>query len=274
MSALPEGLVLDPVQRLTRDLAAASRTLSAGEARFLVDAYYTMQDQRIRSSNQIRSLVKSEEPHDVLAWFMAQAEGLEDQVKRALGAYAAAPLVGKWSLSQYGIGPVIAAGLLAHIDITKAPTVGHIWRFAGLDPTVTWKEGQKRPWNARLKVLCWKLGESFKRFSGKEACVYGTVYLARKRQEVLRNDSGAFADQAALTLAARPKHKQRAIYADGRLPNGRLDLRATRYAVKLFLAHWHHVASEVEYGTPPPKPYVIEHLGHAHFVAPPGWPIE
>jgi hypothetical protein len=37
-----------------------------------------------------------------------------------------------------GIGPVIAAGLLANIDITKAPTAGHIWRFAGLDPSSKW----------------------------------------------------------------------------------------------------------------------------------------
>ena len=37
-----------------------------------------------------------------------------------------------------GIGPVIAAGLLANIDIKQAPTVGHIWRFAGLDPTNKW----------------------------------------------------------------------------------------------------------------------------------------
>jgi hypothetical protein len=44
--------------------------------------------------------------------------------------------------------------LLARIDIVKAPTAGHIWRYAGLDPTVRWNKGEKRPWNAGLKVLC------------------------------------------------------------------------------------------------------------------------
>src|SRR5581483_161544 len=33
-----------------------------------------------------------------------------------------------------------------HIDIEKAPTAGHIWRFAGLDPTLRWlgREGAKQ----------------------------------------------------------------------------------------------------------------------------------
>lgn len=56
--------------------------------------------------------------------------------------------------SIHGIGPVISAGLLAHIDIHRAVTVGHIWRFAGLDPSVKWLKKTKRPWNAGLKVLC------------------------------------------------------------------------------------------------------------------------
>ena len=48
-----------PVQRLTRDLANAARTISDAEARFLCDAYYAMQDQRIRADGQIRSIVKN-----------------------------------------------------------------------------------------------------------------------------------------------------------------------------------------------------------------------
>jgi hypothetical protein len=57
------------------------------------------------------------------------------------------------------------------------------------------------------------------------------------------------------------------------LPPARIHRRAVRYAVKLFLAHYHHVAYEVEFGEPPPKPYVIEHLGHVDFIGPPNWPM-
>ena len=49
---------MTPIQRLTRDLANASRTMSDAEARFLVDAYYQMQDARIRSDGQIQASIK------------------------------------------------------------------------------------------------------------------------------------------------------------------------------------------------------------------------
>jgi len=63
---------------------------------------------------------------------------MENQIKRSLDKFTDHHPVGKWMKSIHGIGPVIAAGMLAHIDIEKAPTAGHIWRYAGLDPTVVW----------------------------------------------------------------------------------------------------------------------------------------
>jgi len=130
---------LEPIQKLTKDIQEGAGTLSSTGARFLVDAYYQMQENRKRSDNQVRSMIDSGEPDEILQWFADQNRGLENQVKRALDAYSGANAVGQWARSQNGIGPVIAAGLLAHIDINMAPTVGHIWSFAGLDPTVTWK---------------------------------------------------------------------------------------------------------------------------------------
>lgn len=263
---------LEPITRLTRDLAQASATLSAGEARFLVDAYYSMQEDRIRSGNQIRALSESEEPHDVLRWLSDQSETLEAQIKRSLQKYVEAHPVGEWLLSVKGIGPVIAAGLLAHIDITKAPTVGHIWRFAGLDPTSKWKKGERRPFNAKLKVVCWKAGESFVKVSGSEDAFYGQIYAQRKALEVARNDQLAFKDQAEHVLATKKIGKDTEAYkaySVGKLPPAHIHARAKRYAVKLLLAHLHDVWFRHEFGTAPPKPYVLEHMGHAHYIPPP-----
>lgn len=142
---------LDPVQRLSRDLAKAAMTLSDAEARYLVDAYYQTQDQRMRSDNQARTQQKIGEPHGVLSWLADQSTILESQVKRALDKYTEAHVMGSWMRSIHGIGPVISAGLLAHININKAPTVGHIWRYAGLDPTVTWQGRVKA--EALMKAL-------------------------------------------------------------------------------------------------------------------------
>lgn len=260
--------------RLTRDMAKAAETLGLGEVRFLVDQYYQWQRYRISCGHQARTSDEIGEPHTLVSWAMEQNRVLEGQIKRAMDRWTMTRRDGRWARSITGVGPVIAAGLLAHIDIRKAPTVGHIWRFAGLDPTVTWGKGQKRPWNADLKVLCWKLGESFVKVKGRESDVYGKVYEARKAIEAEKNAAGEYADQAAATLERTPKHAQRAVYAEGRLPDGRIHMRCQRYAVKLFLSHLHHVMYECEFGEAPPKPYVIEHGGHVHFVAPPGWPME
>jgi hypothetical protein len=258
----------------TRDLVAG---MNAQSARWLVDYYYAIQDFRIQAQGQLRAIVQEadEGTFQIGEQLLGDTSEIEKMIKKPLDVYTDDVVSAVWAKSICGIGPVLAAGLAAHIDIEKAPTVGHIWRFAGLDPTVKWGKGEKRPWNASLKVLSWKIGDSFVKVSGKDTDVYGKVYRARKEQEIRKNEAGDFADQAAAALAER-KFKvsdTRKAYEAGRLPDGRIDLRARRYAVKLFLAHYHHVAYEDHYGEPPPKPYALTHLDHAHFIAPPNWPL-
>src|SRR5215467_10071903 len=151
---------IDAIQKLSRDLRAAAKLMGVREARYFVNCYYDLQDYRIASANQQRKLLEGEEPSEFMQWLNRNLEVLENQIKAALDKWSSAQPMGVWARNITGIGPVIASGLLANIDIQKAPTVGHIWRFAGLDPTVKWAKGQKRPWNASLKRLCWLMGES------------------------------------------------------------------------------------------------------------------
>jgi Transposase IS116/IS110/IS902 family len=255
------------VARLDRDLAKASTTLTEQEARFLVDAYYLMQDGRKRGDNQVRAM--KAEPHTVIAWLTTQYDTLESQTRRSLDRYSDAHPVGRWMKSIHGIGPVIAAGMLAHIDIKKAPTAGHIWRFAGLDPTMRWNKGEKRPWNAQLKTLCWKIGQSFMKFAANEACTYGHLYRNRKTYETLRNDSGGNAERAAAILLEKRFNKSTEAYkmlSTGKLPLAQIDARARRYAVKLFISHLQCVWWFADTGALPPDPYAIAHKDHVHFV--------
>jgi len=169
---------------------------------------------------------------------------------------------------------VTAAGLLAHIDIHKAPTAGHIWSFAGLVAGQKWNKGEKRPWNADLKTLCWKIGESFKNVSGKPDAYYGQVYKKRKEFEIENNNAGHYADQAKVSLESKKWDKSTEAYKAyiaGRLPPARILLRAERYAVKLFIAHLHQVWFEHEFKKSPPNPYVIQFLGHVDFLPPPNY---
>jgi len=272
MSTVVATTDLEPLQRLTRDLANASKTLSPHEARFLVDAYYIMQKNRIAAAHQIRTLNEGEEPHSVLDWLAAQSEMLESQVKRALDKWTGGNVVGIWAKSICGIGPVIAAGLLAHIDITRCETAGHIWSFAGLNPDMQWEKGQKRPFNAALKSLCaFKLGESFVKVQANENDVYGRVFAARKKIEQEKNEQQGFAEIAEKRKDTVSKSTDAyKAYAAGKLPPAHIHARARRYAVKLFLAHYHMVAYFVHHQTLPPFPYVFSHMeGHIHFIAPP-----
>lgn len=257
------------VTRLSHDLVHAASTMSAEEARYLVDAFYISQEDRKRAHNQVRSM--EAEPHVLIAWLAKQSEILENQIKRALDEYTDAHLSSVWMKSVYGIGPVISAGLLAHIDIGRAPTVGHIYSYAGIAGSgqKPWLSKQKRPFNASLKVLCWKAGQCFMKGSNEEECVYGAIYKTRKALEVERNDGGANAETAAKILTEKKFDKKTEAYkalSAGRLPAAQVDGRARRYAVKMFLSHVHAVMYWIEYKRLPPNPYALDHLGHAHFV--------
>jgi len=122
-----------------------------------------------------------------------------------------------------------------------------------------------------LKVLCLRVGDSFVKEQNRPGAYYGRVYAERKELELERDAERAFADQAKASLGSRNiKDKAlKATYESGHLPAGRLDLRARRYAVKLFLAHYFEVAYRAHHGTEPPLPYPIQYLGHAHKIDPP-----
>ena len=97
---------LSSVERLKKDIRQAASTLSDTEARFLVDAYYQMQDDRIRADGQVRSM--ENEPHAVLscqsgalpAWIPPASGRREPSVRITLPLK---PCAGSWAraLSKY-----------------------------------------------------------------------------------------------------------------------------------------------------------------------------
>jgi hypothetical protein len=303
----PNESHFDETIRLDRDLVQASRTMGDEEARYLVDAYYMTQENRKRTENQVRSL--SGEPHVLIAWLADKNWKLESQIARALDAYTQSHMMGDWMRNIVGIGPVLTAGLLAHIymgewchfcrghdeaDHTRRcakppkwatwpedhdytpersqPTVGHIWQHAGYaaDGQKPWEEGKIRPFNATLKVLCWKVGQSFMKLSNREDCYYGQIYRERKKYEILRNDAGMMAEAAARQLPHfRKTTESYKWYEKGMLPPAQIDARARRYAVKMFLSHMHHVWYSRMFDEEPPLPFAVVHLGHVHIKPPP-----
>jgi len=127
-----DDLELNPVHRLARDLRRGAATLGDQEARYLVDNYYIMQENRKRAAGQERELLKSGEPHEIITWLKLQNKVMEGQIRSALDVYTQGHIMGEWMRQVYGIGPVISAGLLAHIKIDRCPTAGHIYSYAGI----------------------------------------------------------------------------------------------------------------------------------------------
>jgi hypothetical protein len=341
-----QRLLLVPVMKLTKDAVAAmvagqtgTPQLSAGiagqanatEARVLVDLYYSMQEFRKSIANQIGSMDRGADAgaQHIAATFMAsQVDAMESNAKAWLEAFAQTHGMWPWFKAVHGIGPVLSAGLIAHLGGRPVPpTVGHWWRYAGLDPSQQWlkadelakrwaeaegdidqrirtlsaivgrdpatvirdatvdfRTGETKeltragalkslariPFNRPLKTLAWKCTDQWVKLGANENAYYAVYYRNRKAQEVARNARGDRAELARKTLEAKPTHAQRAIYADGLLPDGRLDLMARRATVKLFLSHLHELWYRLENdGRLPPKPFSISMQGHGHYLEPP-----
>lgn len=283
----------ETLNKLDRDLRASASLLGQDAARYLVDSYYQIQNFRIRLNAQAKASEDAGESNVLLKWFFENVSRLEKNIQRALGEFAQTYTVGRWMNGITGIGPVLSAGFLAHIDIRRSSPVGALWSFAGLNPTRKWlgvkgarellhtvetgegveealermgpdptaftpeqiesikaaigneskfpltmrqielvsqitgrkfhhilaqaqnvsksKRGTvtrdnllralaRRPWNARLKVLCWKTGESFIKNEDKKGDYYGVIYRVRKDQEVAKNRAGEFSEQARQKL--------------------------------------------------------------------------
>jgi len=264
-------IAFEPLAKLSKDLAKSKMTVS--EMRYAVDLYYQIQDFRKAAENQVRAEDEVDNPAGLLSWTAENMRLIENGIKKALSHAILDYPVTKWCLSVCGIGPVITAGLLAHIDFNKAPTPSHIWRFAGLDPTIKWEKGKPRPFNMKLKTLCaFKIGESFVKVQNNEKDFYGKLYRQRKDEEVEKNLIGGFGEQAKKVLEEKSYKKATVAkdkYEAGMLPDAHLHARARRYAVTMFLAHYHLVGYWLQFNKLPPKPYAIEHLGHAHIILPP-----
>lgn len=249
--------------KLTKDMKAASSTMTRSQARYLLSLYLTEQDKRKAADQKMAKMEEryAGEPHAVLDWYSENASAMEKQILSALEAYAESQSMGRWALEIPGIGPVVSVGLLAHIDIEKCPTVGHIWAFMGYDPTKKWEKGGKRPHNAALKQIGYYAGESFVKCTKSP---YRKLYDDRKAYEQAKNEAGEYSALAEKVLVDKPKHAQAKTYKEGKLPDGHIHSRCKRYAVKQFIADWWTQAYREHFKKEPPLPYPIAILGHAH----------
>ncbi len=285
-------------RRLTADIRLTARDLSMRSARYLVDLYYQLQKLRIATDAMVRSAAEGEST-GALAAMSDLVRGAEERAKVALGEWSLSHPLGRWARQFRGIGPVIAAGLIAHTWEYDFRTVSSLWRFAGLDPTRTWERGEKRPWNAKLKtLLVFRLGESFVKQQSKPS-FYGQLFAQRKAREWRRNLNGEYKDLALENAKRVGKGtiawkwnsglvdpdwaRERAAgghgmeappkAAEGKglpmLSPAHIHARARRWVAKCFAAHLWEMTYRLKHnGEKPPRPYIFDVGGHAsaHFI--------
>ncbi len=263
------------VEKLSKDLRDASKIMSHSEARFLVDLYYQIQKFRVSTNNTVKAISRLEtgEPSDLLQFFLGQEEFLEAMIKDSLDRYSKHSMRGKYIRSIYGIGPVISAAFLAHIDMSKSMTAGGLLKFSGQDPSVKWNKGEKKPWNGRLKTICFHAGSSFIKFRARPKDMYGRLFEPRRNYEIAKNEQGLFADQAKYKLENFNIGKDTIAYrwyAQGKLPPAHINSRVRRWIVRHFLSHLHDVWFFIENGEVCKYPYMsIMDNQHVHFALPP-----
>lgn len=118
----------------------------------------------------------------------------------------------------------------------------------------------KIPYNKELKVLCWKVGDSIMKVCNKPKSLYGKIYKERNLMETAKNESGGYAEEAAMYLSLKNYDKTKEAYkaySKGKLPKCQITARAKRYATKLLISHLFEIMYMEYYKKPVPVPYVI-----------------
>jgi len=164
-----------------------SLVLNTKTASILSKVYWEIRNQR-------NELTSSVDENQTLIYFQDLILELESQMDSSLELFCRSSMTGKWAISNIGIGPVTATRLLSYIDIAKSRTPEHLWSYAGLVPNQTGK--QKLTYNNNLKEVCIDLGKNFVKYSAKEECFYGHLYLEERKRRTELNEQGEYADLA------------------------------------------------------------------------------
>lgn len=352
--------------RLTPEEVRHAAKMQKHQAKALLGLYVSAQKQRVRARlkqsahDRMKDLPVDSDlsPRYQEIPILQRVEGNLYEVERDMGkmlvAYAKAQPLCRWAASVTGVEWLTAAQLFIEVDFHrcccepyrswKGPkrdeipkhacpglvTAGHVWSYFGLkDPReIKWGRGEKRPYNVRMKSVCFQIGEQFKKNCpsaavltaseaevaelvkkkfrdkkepvprGKElerlvkrklalaakksaaldepSRLYCRLYLERKRKYEEQNERGELRGNAERMLEGSAGKKVSAdmvkAWEAGRVQPVGLDRMAMRYAVKIFLSHFHQIGRELEFGDKV-TPWAIAHGGHAHYIPPPNWPM-
>lgn len=240
------------------------RPLKSGLA-FIVDAQLAVEKLRVatqvRQSHLKRRDRQDENTDRVLAKLVEVEELIDGIVASDITAHPAYP----WFSRVKGIGRENIGKVVGLIDITRAPMISSLWKFAGFHVvdghSPRREKGQKLEYNSQLRTMCWRLALSLIKANGK----YADFYRQQKQALVERYTQQGM--KIIPTLELPTDAKGRRYEPEGVIAVGHVANQAQRKMVKLFLSHLWLVWRQAE-GLPIRAPYVQEYRGHTSIISP------
>jgi hypothetical protein len=231
------------------------------EAQYLLDMYLFMLKRRVAIASKIsRCGIESR----ALGFLLDQIKAREGHARVLLDIYSDNHPVGAKMKEVKGIGPVIAAGLLAHVNMDRATTYGKILAYGGFNPNMVWNKGELRPFCAEFRSILIHAKRVFQFLSGNPTSYFGMHFKRYKNLIIAQNENGGMKEAAAAKLAKfnyRHETKAYQCYIEGKLPPAHITQLAGTKTLKLFIGCLHKYWSE-HLGRSAPLPYAVEHMGH------------
>lgn len=226
----------------------------------LVADYYDIQSVRLMSDNRVRAFSQGVSPqvHARIKEMTGMSmKRIENSIKKELqSAIAAEPLWEEWLKDVKGIGPILAAGLIAHIeDVKRFATMSKLWKYAGLSVDDDGRserlvKGKTLNYDPKFKKFMWLVGSSFVKVKGPGRELYLDSRELYDKKWKTSKDCGSVGCKSKGEGACMDGHKHAA---------------ARRRTAKIFLGAVYMKWREIE-GLPAEHPYIIGRDGHSHII--------
>lgn len=157
-----------------------------------------------------------------------------------------------WLVNIKGIGAILAGGIVAYFDVAKTKHISSMWKYAGLSvengKAIRRKRGKKLEYSPRVKVLMWKVADSFIK---QRTPFYRDIYDNAKESENLKLGNPIENPKNCPHYAECMKRLKKAKIPACKM---HIHLRAIRKMIKYFLGDYWLFARKIE-GLSVTEPY-------------------
>jgi hypothetical protein len=239
-----------------------------GGLRELADAYHEVQRLRISMGNRkaaVEAKKDSLPPGEGQLWTLLE-ERLREQEDRIAKDLPEAVLdhpIGPWLMAVKGIGPTLAAKLIAYIgDARRFSTPSKLWRYAGYAVIDGKAErmirGERAHFSPILKVALYNVATSFLKTESPYRALYDGAYEYYLRERPQWSGCRSCHSDLGECKAPKVHSKLSARSKTTGWNTGRVSQAAKRKMLKVFLVNLWEAWYRMLGTTIPVRPYVID----------------